>query len=468
MGGYFLTLLIVGVLFYSLNYYTPIAGDDYVYMHSQYTGEKISSIKDIFLSQYSSYYIWNSRVVVHFFAQFFLWKGKECFNFVNTIVYLIFGILIFYHGTNGRFRNNLSLLLFVYCSLFMFTPTFGKSFLWLVGSCNYLFGITLALAYLIPYRFITNREIIAKKANWILELLKLMGMSILGVLAGWTNENTSVALIAIVLGFLLYYRNQNRNISPWMVGGWIGNIVGCVLHLVSPGELYRLSVEDNKVNPTSIIINTGYISIYFAEHFFVLIIVLAITGVFFVESKRGEKISEKLIRKEFDHFFISFIYLIGFLGSMYSMIVVPKTMPETMWSITHAFLLITVLSFSIGVFSRQEISEKHDLKFLRKIRTTMLLCCVVSCLCIYAKVYIVLREQAIQNNKRIEMIQECIKNNQDVAYIPTILHGAGIPRYSIITRGEDIISRNPEEWRNRAMAKYYGISKIILLDEVFR
>ena len=92
-----LTLLIIFVLLYVLNYLTPLGfGDDYLYsfiwqgnaMNDPLSANaaRVSSFSDLLASQWSHYLTWGGRSVAHTLAQLFLWKGKVGFNFVNAFV----------------------------------------------------------------------------------------------------------------------------------------------------------------------------------------------------------------------------------------------------------------------------------------------------------------------------------------------------------------------------------------------
>ena len=88
-------LLIIGSLFYLMNMYTPICGDDYLYSFyltpvaakSFFEGasigfeQKISSFTDVIFSQYNHYFYVNGRTIPHILEQSFagLW-GENCFN----------------------------------------------------------------------------------------------------------------------------------------------------------------------------------------------------------------------------------------------------------------------------------------------------------------------------------------------------------------------------------------------------
>lgn len=82
-------LLIIGSLFYLMNMYTPICGDDYLYSFyltpvaakSFFEGasigfeQKISSFTDVIFSQYNHYFYVNGRTIPHILEQSFagLW-----------------------------------------------------------------------------------------------------------------------------------------------------------------------------------------------------------------------------------------------------------------------------------------------------------------------------------------------------------------------------------------------------------
>ncbi len=88
------------LFFYYLNVLTPICfGDDYVYSfiwqgHSEFeplseNAVRVSSFRDIFISQWSHYLTWSGRVVSHVIVQFFLWVGKDIFNIFNALISIL-------------------------------------------------------------------------------------------------------------------------------------------------------------------------------------------------------------------------------------------------------------------------------------------------------------------------------------------------------------------------------------------
>ena len=81
-----LTLAMVAVM-YLLNRHTTLIVDDYGYSFNQ-TGQRFSSMQEVFVRLWRHYFDWGGRVVVHFFAIMFLWIGKSVFNVFNTLAFI--------------------------------------------------------------------------------------------------------------------------------------------------------------------------------------------------------------------------------------------------------------------------------------------------------------------------------------------------------------------------------------------
>ena len=108
-----LTLLIIFVFLYVLNYLTPLGfGDDYLYsfiwqgnaMNDPLSANaaRVSSFSDLLASQWSHYLTWGGRSVAHTLAQLFLWKGKVGFNFVNAFVGTLLVVEIYWCIHKGK------------------------------------------------------------------------------------------------------------------------------------------------------------------------------------------------------------------------------------------------------------------------------------------------------------------------------------------------------------------------------
>jgi hypothetical protein len=71
----------------------------------------------------------------------------------------------------------------------VFSACLGQNFLWLDGSCNYLWTTTIILLFLVPFRKITDNNLYAMNA------VSSVLFMFLGALAGISNENSSAAVL---------------------------------------------------------------------------------------------------------------------------------------------------------------------------------------------------------------------------------------------------------------------------------
>lgn len=246
-------LLLTGIylFFYILNYLTPMAfGDDYVYSfvwqgHSEFeplteTSARVSSLHDLFISQLSHYFTWSGRTISHTIAQFFLWMGKDVFNYFNALISVMLIAEIYWCANKGTVTLDFKLrrLCWILFALWAFTPGFSTVFFWLSGSCNYLWTSVILLAFLLP--FIHKYYFFEKEyANntWF-----QYAMLFLGLIAGWTNENSICWIILSLLVFLLLNRRRPE-IESWMLTSVTGLIIGYTLLMFAPGNIARLHTE---------------------------------------------------------------------------------------------------------------------------------------------------------------------------------------------------------------------------------
>ena len=241
------------LFFFLFNYFMPmIFGDDYVYsfiwqgkpMYVPLTEDamRISSWSDLIASQWSSYFTWSGRTVNNTISQIFLWVGKDVFNFFNAAVSILLILEIYWCTHRGvisfDFRN--SFFLWVFFSLWAFTPRFSPVFFWLVGTCNYLWPTVLLLGFLLPYiRKYYFFHIKFAKSRWF-----TCGMFVYGMLNGLTNENSICWVIVSLSLFLFIHRNDKIGIETWMFTGLSGLILGYALLILAPGNVVRL---DNRI-----------------------------------------------------------------------------------------------------------------------------------------------------------------------------------------------------------------------------
>ena len=246
-------LLLLGIFFFVLNFWLPLFSDDYAYafiwdgtnggnlLARPGALERVSSFGDIFVSQWSHYFTWGGRVVAHTLVQFFLWQGKGLFNVCNTLIFLLTIVLIIWLGTGRLYRRPLPLkyVAWVFACLWLCNLAFADTCLWLTAACNYLWMGSLQLLFLLPYSQAYFGNPAGKLEQY--PILGRVGMLLLGILAGWTNENAGLVTISAAAMLSWRIRSEGR-LKRWMLLGLGGAALGYALMMAAPGNFARAAI----------------------------------------------------------------------------------------------------------------------------------------------------------------------------------------------------------------------------------
>jgi hypothetical protein len=241
-------LFLIFLVMFGLNYLMPLCyGDDYVYAfiwpgQSMYiplpeTVERISGLYDILVSQWKHYLTWGGRVPAHMLVQFFVWQNKLLFDILNSVVFVLLVLEIYWIANKGEvtLKNiNLTALCVIFFSVWAFTVNFAGVFLWISGACNYLWMLAILLSFLILYvhkYYSMNKMTI--RPGWVKYLIFVWG-----ILAGWTNEN-AVCWIILALGLWIFKNRKQEGMETWMWFGLFGLCAGYFLLLLAPGNAVR-------------------------------------------------------------------------------------------------------------------------------------------------------------------------------------------------------------------------------------
>lgn len=214
----------------------PYFSNDYRYMLIQgVNNEFVDSLFDIVISQYNHYFQWGGRTVAHTIAQFMLYIGKPGHAIISGICYIIFMLFIYYNAMGIRPTLKIKFIPFFFISmgLWISLRAYGEVIFNVISSANYLFTTTLILIFILPYR------LSFEKNNLENNIVYIIPMFILGILAGWCNENTSFA-INFCIFLLLIYQFKNKSLINYLVAGFIGSVIGFALLVFSPGNEVRL------------------------------------------------------------------------------------------------------------------------------------------------------------------------------------------------------------------------------------
>ncbi len=210
-------LLVIALAMFILNLLTVPTSDDLGYSIS-------NGFLDILHREYIQYMTWTGRTVAHLLARFFLTMPKWIFDIGNTAMFISIIWLINRHAVENTQSIQPERLFITAALIFLFVPVFGQTVLWQTGSCNYLWTTSIILFFLYLYR--------KEKMNaWLLFFI--------GLVAGWTNENTGGALILLCMFFMgkQYVQHQRPGLHQWT--GIIGASIGFVMLIIAPGNRIR-------------------------------------------------------------------------------------------------------------------------------------------------------------------------------------------------------------------------------------
>lgn len=437
----------ISLLFFSqlfLNVTTTMKDDDFRYSFSFETGEKLTEFSRIIPSMAAHYNSLNGRTVDHFIAQFFLllnnlMPDNIIWDVCNSATYIALLFLICYH-IHGTFKKfSILTILLSHFFLWFFVPAYGESFYWLIGSCNYLWGLVIILLFMIPYTHHFS-DLNSKNSHILKQIVTAVLFLPVGIIAGNTNENIALASIIMILLSLFRCKTENRPTKPWMFTGLIGACVGFLIIVASPGQQSRLDSGGGFLSVSEIIKNVFLIFTLFFDYFGIPILLLCLTAILVFTAEKKHKATD------FNGFLV---YFIGAGIAVFCMSVL-SIFPTRVWTAPIVFSLIAFGRFLKLIPPGNKILQKAVCIVLS-----------VSCVCFcssYVKAYLDIKATRVLFNDRIQAISQALDNGKEEAIVKPIY---GYTKYDIFFEHSADIHEESERWPNTDIARYYGIKKII-------
>ena len=212
------------------NFLTPMLSDDFNYAT---VVKNANNIGDLFRQEYQQYMNWTGRSPSHILLRLFLYlNSKIVFDIFNSISFTLLTIFM-YLNIEHHEKYDVKAYLLIILSIWIFGVSFSETVLWETGACNYLIATTVIMGFMTAFRSFYNME---KQGT----CFRIVGMFLLGIWAGWCNENTSGACILFLLILIarrLY--TDRKHIQGWMISGLIGNVVGFLIMIAAPGNMVR-------------------------------------------------------------------------------------------------------------------------------------------------------------------------------------------------------------------------------------
>lgn len=309
-----------------LNVLTPLISDDFAYMFVYGEDRLVSSVGDILESQENHYYMWGGRSIVHFIAQALLLLPPTVADLLNSLAYMGYIFLVYYH-IKGRGRNSISLFILITLAVWFLQPVLGDTVFWLTGSANYLWGTTLILLFLLPFRMYQGQ-----KGSVATQALMSVVIFICGFIAGWTNENTAAAMLLISILYCAFYYSKKWDIPIWLIIGFVGSLAGFFIMIAAPGNYVRAG--DSPFNLFVLayrLFNSTQMLIFYCGT--LLLVTLLMYIVFYRFPSKNRDGSLKL----------SLIYTVAAIAAVYAMILSP-TFPRR-----ALFGVVTYLIIGAGI-----------------------------------------------------------------------------------------------------------------------
>lgn len=411
------------IFMFVLNFLTPLIADDFSYSFG--ADGRIKNLYDIYNKQVDHYFTWGGRTVAHTIAQIFLLFPKIIFSIANTFAYVLL-IYLIYRIARGKSEDKPILVIAINLLLWFVLPVFGQTCLWLIGSCNYLWTTDIILIFMLKY--MENKPTKRK-------ILSMILMFLLGIIAGWTNENTAVGAIFIVVASLFFMKKSKVKLEKWHISGAVGIVIGFILLIAAPGNYAR---NELFVDNTSVIVKWIYRAVNYSISFVDILKPLILFTIILVTINIYYK-------KEIEKNVI--VYLIAAVLTVYSMVLSP-TFPERAWFGVIIYAIIA------------DMYLLYDVDKLNKVYTYIIADVVLVFLTLYCSQYLNtalgIKELKSTWNSRINYIEsEKANNNFNVKVERYVTLDKHNPNYKL----EDIAA-DEGTWPNNDISKYFGIQGI--------
>lgn len=414
------------IMMLTLNVFTPLIADDYSYSFG--IDGRLKNIIDVIEKQINHYFTWGGRTVAHIIAQSFLLLPKIIFSIANTAIYTLLIYVIYLNAKGENKEHKPGMLLLIHLVLWFTLPVFGQTCLWLIGSCNYLWTTCIMLLFIYLYRTSTVKD----------SLLKSVGFLLLGLIAGWTNENTAVGLIIIILGQIIISKLKSKTKLPkWKIFGLIGILIGFILLIAAPGNYIRINeIKDTTPIIKKIVVRALNCTINTGTYTMPLIIAIVIMITIYIYNKK--KINENV-----------YAFSLGAISSIYAMVLSPQ-FPERAWFGIIVYMLVALMIMV------------YDIGKLKKIYAYILVDIIIILTILYIPQYInatlEIRDLKHNWNHREKIIKEEKEKGNDEIYLePYYPISKFNPTYNL---GD--ISEDKTGWPNSDIARYYNVKSIQL------
>ena len=223
-AAYWGVLLVACVVFWLMNSLTTFKEDDMAFTLVEGVWKPVSNLMDVVRSHATHMTNTNGRLADLVPELFCGLLGKGAFNVCNALMFGLMAHLVSLLSTRRRSIMALAFFLAVVGTCF---PVPGETMLWVAGSANYMWAITLSL--LLVYCL---QRWQGQRLSWGGAVLLLL----FAVVAGGFNEATSFGFF---LGLCCYYVFNRREFDRRAAVALAGYFIGLLCIVASPAAWER-------------------------------------------------------------------------------------------------------------------------------------------------------------------------------------------------------------------------------------
>ena len=423
--------LLVGAaaaVMFVFNCLTPFVADDFTFAFSYRTGERLTGIVDVLQSQLYHYFTWSGRFIIKTLDQWFTTKPKLLFNLCNTLVYVGLALLVYLAAKGRRAKKDPRLLLLIFLSFWMVAPVYGQTNLWMCGSFNYLWASFFCFSAAMPYLLYLHAPFASRRWMPAVSLL-------LGLVGGWSSENTSAGLLVLMvlsLGWMLF---ADKKIPAWAVTGFVGALAGFALLILAPGNYQRQDTSPDSRGLLTIFATRFLTALDMLwQHGLPLLLVFAVLYWLLWLQKPGAKA-----------LFLPTALLLAGLGANFAMVLSPVYYPRS----THGVLLFFTAACAACL-------ARLDGKALRP-----LLGACTACLAVAACFQLVWAGYDIASFWTMHRTREALILEEKAQGVTDIV-SYSIEPYTRWCAGYGLpdLRPDPDNWISADMARYYELNSL--------
>lgn len=439
-----LMILIVSLVFcmvYILNDIYPLFLDDWNYSFVVSDTKRVGSLSDVFVSQYHHYFEWGGRAVVHTICQLLLMLDFFWICVLNAAAYVAL-LYVMYSIANKNNKVNPFVFLLCHICVWFFQLAFCQTVLWKTGSANYLWGMLIVLLFMYPYyAYFRNKD-------YSDNVLKIALFFIVGIIAGWTNENIGIALIFYIIGSLYLFKTEKQRLPKWAISGLIGAVIGCAAMLLAPGNYIRLASVEQMVaeqgKTMAEVYSANLKSLLISSAQTVLPLVVAyIAGVVIYLRQKKRDIERDIVLKS------SLLFIVTGFVALFALMASPTSEKRALFGVVILFIIP-----AIQIYANLDLS----LKPLKIVNIIMLVVLLLLYVVDYTWKYQTINIAATAWKEREPLIEEYKKQGIDTITFTN--------RFQIHTKyGLQDLSDSDDDLVNRVCSRYYGFRWMKAVDE---